>query len=782
MADLNLTADFTDLQQLQKIIDQLGPTFGKTVARLQRENKQLESAFNASATVIKRAIDETVGAKAQAQYKAFEAVQKRRNQLSQEYERIAQKQALADQKITQEMLRQRDAAEELARTKAQNFQSQIGGNLGLGAQGISAAGSADAYAAEIERLRLKFDQVYASSQLYERSLNELNAAHRLGAISTQQHEKAVESLNMEYQQFQNAPERAGESINRFTRAANQGRLRMSSMGMVVQQTGYQVGDFLVQVQGGTNWMVAFGQQATQLAGLLSTFPKFTVLGAGLGIAIPLATALGAAWMRTREAQDEATESAKRLTAAYKDLSDATYNAQVELDKLRFGVDEQYQVELLREQVRLRDENTAKLAEYNNYVATTTDSLDRQKIVTAEMLEVLQSQVTAFNDIQSKLDRQEQLSATLALNERVRQAAAETTARLIKEIADREAERVAIGERIYAGMLAVQGAHQKTHEFTKLLREEMEKAGISTVKLSNTDIASGIWGGAAAALALADRLGIALTNAQGLSGIANYEASGGPDEARRSNALTMGKEGGTLASGAGGVFKDTSGGGGGGEDPFVSRFEQLQEFLKSETELEIDAYNERQNTLQTALDRKMITLQQYNDMEKQLKQDHNAAMEELDVYRYGSGLAQAEQFFGGMAEAFNSGNEKMQKAGQVFAGIEATINAYRAFNQVLADQSLPWFAKIPAAVGVLAAGMKTVAAIKGGGKGGVGSVGGSAGRATSTVAPAAQAPTPQSVYIDSINPSDLYSGQTLINLFDALYDENDKRGKVFVVGR
>jgi hypothetical protein len=37
-----------------------------------------------------------------------------------------------------------------------------------------------------------------------------------------------------------------------------------------------------------------------------------------------------------------------------------------------------------------------------------------------------------------------------------------------------------------------------------------------------------------------------------------------------------------------------------------------------------------------------------------------------------------------------------------------------------------------------------------------------------------------VYIDSITPDALYSGQTLINLFEAFYKENDNQGRVFVV--
>jgi len=45
--------------------------------------------------------------------------------------------------------------------------------------------------------------------------------------------------------------------------------RFASVGL--QQVGYQVSDFVVQVQSGTNALVAFGQQGSQLAGLLFRF-------------------------------------------------------------------------------------------------------------------------------------------------------------------------------------------------------------------------------------------------------------------------------------------------------------------------------------------------------------------------------------------------------------------------------------------------------------------------------------------------------------------------------
>jgi hypothetical protein len=104
-------------------------------------------------------------------------------------------------------------------------------------------------------------------------------------------------------------------------AANQfaGR-RMNAMGMATQQVGYQVGDFLVQVQSGTNAFVAFGQQATQLVGILPLMAdslnvstgRMILISSVLGILIPLMTAFGAALARTGGAGEIFSELAYAL--------------------------------------------------------------------------------------------------------------------------------------------------------------------------------------------------------------------------------------------------------------------------------------------------------------------------------------------------------------------------------------------------------------------------------------------------------------------------------------
>lgn len=134
---------------------------------------------------------------------------------------------------------------------------------------------------------------------------------------------------------------AAQRLQGFENALANSRQGMNNFGVVTQQAGYQIGDFLVQVQSGTNWMVAFGQQATQLVGVLPMMTGFmgmstgalVALSAGLGIVIPLITALGAAWMRTTE---DVANGGGQIEAVLKNLQQETDNLSQRWSELKFG--------------------------------------------------------------------------------------------------------------------------------------------------------------------------------------------------------------------------------------------------------------------------------------------------------------------------------------------------------------------------------------------------------------------------------------------------------------
>jgi lambda family phage tail tape measure protein len=172
-------------------------------------------------------------------------------------------------------------------------------------------------AQETEMLARAYNPVMAATMVYEREVARMNEAHRLGVMTSDQLKAKLAELGAAYGRVGQDTLTAQNFVNQFGTVTHLAGVKTNRFGMIAQQVGYQVGDFFVQVQSGTNMFVAFGQQATQLAGLLPG-----LVGAIIGIGIAITTALLAAWDRTRKATDEATDAAKRHEDRLKSLNDA----------------------------------------------------------------------------------------------------------------------------------------------------------------------------------------------------------------------------------------------------------------------------------------------------------------------------------------------------------------------------------------------------------------------------------------------------------------------------
>jgi len=157
----------------------------------------------------------------------------------------------------------------------------------------------------------------------EKGYGKLDRAFNKGKITAQQYSQGI-------QQVDNALNRATASTKAFEQTQMAATKASNRMGVVTQQAGYQVSDFIVQVQSGTNVFVAFGQQASQLVGVLPlvatqlgiTATAAIGLSASLGIIIPLVTAFGAYWMRSNEALDKTAKSADAAKSTIESLDKA----------------------------------------------------------------------------------------------------------------------------------------------------------------------------------------------------------------------------------------------------------------------------------------------------------------------------------------------------------------------------------------------------------------------------------------------------------------------------
>lgn len=166
----------------------------------------------------------------------------------------------------------------------------------------SAEQSAAAIGKEMDRLRAKYDPLFAASKRYETELDELNRAMKVGALSARQYENALERLNSDYVIATGQATKLTAAKQRLTTATR-------GTGGGIQNVAFQVGDFATQVGAGTSASVALGQQLPQLLG------GFGALGAVLGAVVAIGVPLAAYFLKS-------SEEAKTLSDRLDDLESA----------------------------------------------------------------------------------------------------------------------------------------------------------------------------------------------------------------------------------------------------------------------------------------------------------------------------------------------------------------------------------------------------------------------------------------------------------------------------
>jgi cell division septum initiation protein DivIVA len=141
-------------------------------------------------------------------------------------------------------------------------------------------------------------------------------------ISLFDYARAVQQVDQRVAKLNGVLAGGSKAINEHATRVVQAGNKMNKFGMISQQVGYQVGDFFVQVQSGQNAMVAFSQQATQLAGLIPG-----IGGAIVGIGLSAAT-FGYQMYQASQGVKDADEALKDL----KETIDGFSSASVSLEK------------------------------------------------------------------------------------------------------------------------------------------------------------------------------------------------------------------------------------------------------------------------------------------------------------------------------------------------------------------------------------------------------------------------------------------------------------------
>ena len=122
--------------------------------------------------------------------------------------------------------------------------------------------------------------------------------------------------------------KSARGYNAFGAAADKSTTKVRRFGQAgVQQVGFQLGDLAVQLQNGTHFLTAFGQQGSQLLGI------FGATGAILGAVVAGAAALGTVFLKMRDTAGSLTEELDGLEESLQTLDGFAISNQQRFDEL-----------------------------------------------------------------------------------------------------------------------------------------------------------------------------------------------------------------------------------------------------------------------------------------------------------------------------------------------------------------------------------------------------------------------------------------------------------------
>ena len=322
--------------------------------------------------------------------------------------------------------------------------------------------------------------------------------------------KTTDDTSASFQRFSAKElQQASQRMQGFQSALANTRRGMGQMGMATQQVGYQVGDFLVQVQSGTNPLVAFGQQATQLVGILPAFSgvlgmsvgKLIALSSGLGIAIPLLTAIGAVFMRTGEEADKGAKDIDRYAQALDNLKSSIQSTQAEINKLSFGTEDPA-IAGARKAMMDAQAEVARLTASQRKIRGQFAPTDEEKAAIDAAVKNYRELVINLNDLTAKQkaysEAQQMLNGHLS-----------TAKGLVASEADERARHKAILDGINATENDRKNIFHALAGEAGAVSKYMDESFQAGLKLSELDMATPITAAGLAAEELAAKLGISV---------------------------------------------------------------------------------------------------------------------------------------------------------------------------------------------------------------------------------------------------------------------------------
>ena len=129
----------------------------------------------------------------------------------------------------------------------------------------------------------------------ESEVRDVERAMKSGLISEKKYNSEMIRLNNNMRNLRGAAKGSAAEFRKFEKSVYGSGKAMRQKEVAMQQAGYQLQDFIVQIQAGTNPLIAFSQQGSQLAGFFAG-PWGAAIGLGIAAVGGLGTAiLGASW-------------------------------------------------------------------------------------------------------------------------------------------------------------------------------------------------------------------------------------------------------------------------------------------------------------------------------------------------------------------------------------------------------------------------------------------------------------------------------------------------------
>ena len=166
----------------------------------------------------------------------------------------------------------------------------------------------------------------------EAELRNVRRAEKQGLIDKKRLRQETERLTGSINRLKTVSSGSAKEFLRFEKSVYGSGKAMRQKEIAMQQAGYQLQDFIVQVQAGTNPLIAFSQQGSQLAGFFAG-----PWGAAIGLGIAALGSLGMAFMSTMGSAADFDDQMKEVESTLGRLAEL-------LSEQRRGFDAIFEIE------------------------------------------------------------------------------------------------------------------------------------------------------------------------------------------------------------------------------------------------------------------------------------------------------------------------------------------------------------------------------------------------------------------------------------------------------